>query len=117
MGDTLCFLFGSETQKKKAFSTLHISILESYKHLSTMLTDHCHMQPLERLEFYYLAVELYMPGQNPLSLSTMGALDPLVSSLELKRLSEGKSSLLVPNVIKFLKEQGWGERAVCCQRR
>ena len=25
-----------------------------------------------------------MPGQNPLSLSTMGALDPLVSLLELK---------------------------------
>ena len=45
-----------------------------------------------------------MPGQNPLSLSTMGALDPLVALLELKRLSEGKSSVLVPDVIKFHKD-------------
>ena len=66
--------------------------------------DHCHRQTPERLEFYYLAVELYMPGQNPLSLSTMGALDPLVSPLELKRLSEGKTDLLVPDMIKFHKD-------------
>ena len=34
----------------------------------------------------------------------MGALDPLMSSLELKRLSEEKSGLLVPDVIKFHKD-------------
>ena len=103
--ETLCaFSFGSEPQKKTAFSTLHLSVLECYKYLSTMLTDHCHRQPLERLEFYYLAVEMYMPGQNPSSLSTMGALDPLVSSLELKRRAEGKANSLVPDNLKFHKD-------------
>ena len=97
--ETLCaFSFGSDSQRKTAFSTLHLSVLESYTHLSTMLTDYCHRQHLERLEFYYLAVEMYMPGQNPLSLSTMETLDSLVSLLELKRLSEGKSNSLVSQV-------------------
>ena len=45
VGQEVCL----ESQKKKAFSTLHISILEIYKHLSTMLMDRCHRQPLERL--------------------------------------------------------------------
>ena len=103
--ETLCaFSFGSESQRKMAFSTLHLSVLESYTHLSTMLTDNCHRQPSERLEFYYLAVEMYMPGQNPLSLSTMESLDSLVALLELKRLSEGKANSLVPDNIKFHKD-------------
>jgi len=34
----------------------------------------------------------------------MGALGPLVSSLELKRLSEGKSNSLVPDNLKFHKD-------------
>jgi hypothetical protein len=45
-----------------------------------------------------------MPGQNPLSLSTMETLDSLVSLLELKRLSEGKSNSLEPDNIKFHKD-------------
>ena len=100
--ETLCaFSFGSDSQRKTAFSTLHLSVLESYTHLSTMLTDNCHRQPSERLEFDYLAVEMYMPGQHPLSLSTMETLDSLVALLELKRLSEGKIISLVPENIKF----------------
>ena len=69
-----------------------------------MLIDRCQRQPPERLEFYCLAVESYMPGQNPLFLSTMGTLDPLVSSLELKRLSEGKSDLLVPDILEQVSQ-------------
>ena len=103
--ETLCaFSFGSNSQRKTALSTLHLSVPESYTHLSTMLTDNCHRQPSERLEFYYLAVEMYMPGHNPLSLSTMETLDSLVALLELKRLSEGKINSLVPDNIKFHKD-------------
>ena len=39
-----------------------------------------------------------------MSLSTMETLETLVSLLELKRLSEGKSNLLVPDNIKFHKD-------------
>ena len=47
--ETLCaFSFGSESQRKTAFSTLHLSVLESYKYLSTMLTDHCMPQAASR---------------------------------------------------------------------
>ena len=45
-----------------------------------------------------------MPGQHLLSLTTMETLDSMVSLLELKRLSEGNSNSLVPDNIKFHKD-------------
>ena len=59
---SVLFSFGSDSQKKTAFSTLHLSVRESYTHVGAVLTDNRHRQSSERLEFYHLAVEMYMPG-------------------------------------------------------